>query len=148
MKIRDRGIRRARAHRPHLRMAALLAALMLAAVGGAAANPQTFNYRGTPLLTGGMSETDRQIIRDEAAPYNLWLAFVEEDTGKYVSGVKVSVVNQDDDAVVDTVADGPWLLAQLPPGQYRVRIGDGKEQPVTVSPTGQTLTVMQVGRQP
>ena len=47
---------------------------------GALATPQSFNYRGTPLLTGGVSEEERERWRD-LGPYNVWLAFAERDTG-------------------------------------------------------------------
>ncbi len=34
---------------------AILLAFGLGAIGGALATPQSFNYRGTPLLTGGVT---------------------------------------------------------------------------------------------
>ena len=128
--------------------AAILLALGLGTVGGALATPLSFNYRGTPLLTGGVSEEEREAMRQEIGPYNMWLVFVERDTGNYVTGVKVSVVDNKENAVVDTVADGPWLLAQLPPGQYTVRTSDGQEQAITAGTGTRAMTILRLARQP
>src|SRR5436190_19075084 len=84
---------------------AILLAFAIGAIGGALATPQSFSYRGTPLLTGGVSEEERESMRRDLGPYNVWLAFVERDTGNYVTGVKVAVVDSKENAVVDTVAD-------------------------------------------
>jgi hypothetical protein len=126
----------------------LSGALVFAAGAASWAVPQPFTYHGNTVLTGGASEEEREAIRVDANRYNLWLSFVERDTGNYVSGVKVTVVDNNETPVVDAVADGPWLLAQLPPGQYTVRLGDGQEQPITVRSAGNAMTVLRLPRQP
>jgi hypothetical protein len=110
--------------------------------------PQSFNYHGTPLLSGGVSEEERDEMRRALGPYNVWLAFVERDTGNYVTGVKVSVVDDKGNAVVDTVADGPWLLAQLPPGHYTVRTSDGEERSITAGSGARAMTILRLPHQP
>ena len=127
---------------------AILLAFGLGTIGGALATPQSFSYRGTPLLTGGVSEEERESMRRDLGPYNVWLAFVERDTGNYVTGVKVAVVDSKENAVVDTVADGPWLLAQLPLGQYKVQTSDGQEQAITAGAGTPAMTVLRLARQP
>ena len=122
--------------------------LGLGTMSAAFATPQSFNYHGTPLLTGGVSEEERESMRRDLSPYNVWLAFVERDTGNYVTGVKVAVVDNKENAVVDTVSDGPWLLAQLPPGQYKVRTADGQEQLITAAAGTPAMTVLRLPRQP
>ena len=134
--------------RPGVARIAILLAFGLGAVGGAIAMPQSFSYRGTPLLTGGVSEEERDQMRGAVGQYNVWLAFVEQDTGNYVTGVKVSVVDDKDNAVVDTVADGPWLFAQVPPGRYTVRTSDGQEQAITAGSGARAMTVMRLPHQP
>ena len=126
----------------------ILLALGLGTMSAAFATPQSFNYHGTPLLTGGVSEEERESMRRDLSPYNVWLAFVERDTGNYVTGVKVAVVDNKENAVVDTVSDGPWLLAQLPPGQYKVRTADGQEQLITAAAGTPAMTVLRLPRQP
>ena len=127
---------------------AVLLAFCLGSIGGALATPQSFSYKGTPLLTGGVSEEERDAMRREIGTYNIWLVFVERDTGNYVTGVKVSVVDNKENAVVDTVADGPWLLAQVPPGQYKVRTADGQEQAITAGSGTGAMTILRLARQP
>ena len=133
---------------PGVARTAVLLAFGLGAVGGAVATPQSFNYHGTPLLTGGVSEEERDEMRRALGPYNVWLAFVERDTGNYVTGVKVSMVDDKGNAVVDTVADGPWLLAQLPPGHYTVRTSDGEEQSITAGSGTGAMTILRLPHQP
>jgi len=125
----------------------ILLALGLGSTSVASATPQSFNYHGTPLLTGGVSEEERESMRRDLSPYNVWLAFVERDTGNYVTGVKVAVVDSKENAVVDTVSDGPWLLAQLPPGQYKVRTADGQELTITAAAGAPAMTVLRLPRQ-
>ena len=137
-----RGVARA-----HVARIAILLAFSLGAAG-ALAIPQSYNYRGTPLLTGGVTEEERDLMRTEVGQYNLWLAFAEQDTGNYVTGVKVSVIDDKGNAVVDTVADGPWLLARVPPGRYTVRTSDGQEQQITARASTQAMTVLRLPHQP
>ena len=133
--------------RPVVARIAILA-FGLGAVGATLAMPQSFNYRGTPLLTGGVSEEERDQMRGELGPYNVWLAFVEQGTGNYVTGVKVSVVDDKGNPVVDTVADGPWLMAQVPPGRYTVRTSDGQEQHITAGSGTRAMTILRLPQQP
>ena len=116
----------------------ILLALGLGSTSVASATPQSFNYHGTPLLTGGVSEEERESMRRDLSPYNVWLAFVERDTGNF---------DNKENAVVDTVSDGPWLLAQLPPGQYKVRTADGQELTITAAAGAPAMTVLRLPRQ-
>jgi hypothetical protein len=133
---------------PKRSTAAALAIVTIGVAGTTGATPQSFNYHGNAILVGGVTEEEREAMRQNTAPYNLWLAFVEQDTGNLVTGVKVSVVDRNENPVVDAVADGPWLLAQVPPGQYVVRMGNGQEQPVTVSAASRAMTILRLPRQP
>jgi len=95
-----------------------------------------------------VSEEEREAMKRDLGPYNVWLAFAERDTGNYVTGVKVSVVDSKENAVIDTVSDGPWLLAQVPPGQYKVRTSDGQEQTITAGTGTPAMTVLRLARRP
>jgi hypothetical protein len=129
-------------------VAGVLFACALGTTAGAIAAPHASDARGTPLLTGGVGEEERAAMRREAAPYNLWLVFVERDTGQYVADVKVSILDGNAAPVVDTVTDGPWLLARLQPGRYTVRTASGQEVPVTVSDAGHAMTILRLPPQP
>jgi hypothetical protein len=77
-----------------------------------------------PIVTGGVSEEERDAMLEQGAPYNLWLVFAEEGTGRYLANVKVTVEDASERPVADVVTSGPWLLAQVPPGLYTVRFAD------------------------
>ena len=76
-----RGVARARVNevkvpRRGVARVAILLAFGLGTIGGALATPQSFNYKGTPLLTGGVSEEEREAMRRDLGAYNIWLVFV------------------------------------------------------------------------
>src|SRR5260221_8605230 len=102
-------------------VAATLGLLLLGAAANAVAAPQSLTYRGNALLTGGIGEDEREAMRQEVAPFNLWLMFVEQGSGQYVAGVKVTVADSNDTPVLEVVSDGPWLFARVPPGRYKGR---------------------------
>ena len=41
-------------------------------------------------------------------------------SGAYLAEVNVSIVDAANKVVLDTLAEGPWFLARLPPGTYQV----------------------------
>ena len=116
--------------------------------GAAAAAPQPVSYRGNMMLSGGVGEEEREAMRQEIAPFNLWLMFVEQGTGNYSAAVKVTVTDANASPVVDAVSDGPWLFLRVPPGHYRVRTAGGPEQPVVVGANGRTVAVLRLATEP
>lgn len=82
------------------------------------------------ILHGGVAAEERAAMQAQATDYNLHLTFAAKGSGAYLSDVKVVIRDARGKTLLDTVASGPWLFAQLPPGQ------------VTVAATnmGQTLT--------
>jgi hypothetical protein len=82
-----------------------------------------------PAITGGVSVNARETLRQAEKDANVKMVFAL-NTGNYVSDVRVKVVDGKGNVVIDDVADGPWLLAKLPPGTYTATaIYNGK--PVT-----------------
>jgi hypothetical protein len=133
-----------------------LAIMVAAAVGCAAqgiagfaeATPQPMTYHGNTILSGGVGEDEREAMRQEIAPFNLWLMFVDQGTGNYSAGVKVTLTDAHASPVVDAVSDGPWLLLHVPPGRYTVRTAGGREQPVVVGANGRTVAVLRLAAEP
>lgn len=79
-------------------------------------------------LSGGIGQEEAQAMREAARRYNLAMTFTI-GTGQFVSDVKVVVKNKGGNVVLDTVSDGPMLLANLPPGPYTVEATfEGKTQ--------------------
>lgn len=116
--------------------------------GVAGATPQPVTYRGNAIMSGGVGEDEREAMRQEIAPFNLWLMFVEQGTGNYSAGVKVTLTDANASPVVDAVSDGPWLFVHVPPGRYTVRTAGGREQPVVVGTNGRTVAVLRLAAEP
>lgn len=79
--------------------------------------PQTagaINY-----LSAGVGEEQREILRSTARDFNLKVVMALT-TGEYIAGVPVTITDLRGNRVLDVVADGPWLFAELPDGSYRV----------------------------
>ena len=73
---------------------------------------------GPPVRTGGVGEEERRAL--EADPrYNLKVVTADR-AGQYIADVDIAVVDERGSRVVTERMAGPWLLAELPPGRYRV----------------------------
>lgn len=70
-----------------------------------------------PAVSGGVSVNARDNMRAATPPHNVKMVFALT-TGNYVSDVQVKVTNQSGKVVIDDIANGPWLFAQLPAGTY------------------------------
>lgn len=74
---------------------------------------------GIRYASGGVGETEDNAFRKAASDYSLNLLFTTEQ-GRYMAGVKTVVKKKNGTEILSTVSDGPWLLAELPPGAYTV----------------------------
>jgi hypothetical protein len=72
-----------------------------------------------PAISGGIGEESRAQLRAREHEFNLKLMFTLSE-GNYLADVRVAVSNAAGQVVVETVAQGPFLLARLPPGSYTV----------------------------
>lgn len=130
-----------RSFRSETRALALGGALVVFA---ACALAQPVSHRGgngVSWLSGGVSEEERDAMRDSAANYNLQVVVAMEGSGAYRAGVPVAVEDSHGDRVLAVVTDGPWLFADVPPGRYRVRTDDGQEKTVEVTAGGRSVVV-------
>ncbi len=79
------------------------------------------------FISGGVGSDEQDAIKAVRGEYNLNLLFSAQGTGEYLSDVKVSISDSAGNTILDTVADGPMLLAKLKPGSYTVNTEfDGK----------------------
>lgn len=72
------------------------------------------------FVSGGVGGDERSAMQAIRADYNLSLLFAVQGSGEYLSDVKVSVTDAKGNTVLETVSDGPMLLASLKPGHYKV----------------------------
>lgn len=89
---------------------------------------QQGEYEGVRYLSGGVSLDEREQLFFTATDYNLRLLFAEKG-GSYLSDTEVVVTARDGRKVLEVIAQGPFVFARLPAGDYRVAATSaGKQQ--------------------
>lgn len=88
--------------------------------------------------TGGIGADEVAAFKAAAPRYPLELLFAQNASPHdvYLADVQVTVRGSSGQVVLDTVSGGPFLLAKLPPGRYRIEADNGgvvKQQTVEVS---------------
>ena len=87
---------------------------------------------GVPYAMGGIGLGERVQLQSQRDRYNLWVSTAAR-SGAFLANVDIRVTeNATGRVVLQGTMNGPWLLATLPPGRYRVD--------ATAPETGQTLT--------
>jgi hypothetical protein len=95
------------------------AALALAvALFGAGARAQTAGPAKVDYLSGGVGLDEQEALDARGKEFNLKVVTAAERSGAFLADVRVKVTGASGATVLDTAMDGPWLLAQLPPGTY------------------------------
>lgn len=110
-------------HRSTRLFATALSALTLAAGSAQAAPlPPLHERGGVEYLSGGIGHDEAVAIESSAAHWPLALEFAVKDGPRadFVADVKVHVRDAEGRTALDAVARGPFLLARLAPGSYRV----------------------------
>jgi len=74
-------------------------------------------------VSGGIGRDESMAFRNAEHRYPLALEFAvkAKPRDEYTAGVKVQIRDAKGHTVLDTVSDGPFLLAQLPQGRYEIR---------------------------
>lgn len=109
-----------------LAAATLLAASLLAApVASARSEEVIIAPSGVTFVSGGAGEEAVDRLRAMESDFNLKMVFALK-SGEYAADVKVQVIDPSNKVVLDTLTEGPWLLAKLPPGRYQVNATYGR----------------------
>ncbi|RPI44794.1 MAG: carboxypeptidase regulatory-like domain-containing protein [Betaproteobacteria bacterium] len=92
-------------------------------------------------LSGGIGLDESNAIKQAASQYSLELEFVRKATPKaeYLSNIKVTIKDNAGKTVLETMSNGPFLLAKLPAGQFTVtaeRGGEAKQRMVNIKAKG------------
>ncbi len=82
--------------------------------------PNTQYSQGISYITGGVGEEESQAILSEAKqwPILLELSQLENGRGVWIFGAKIKILNAQNQVVFDAQADGPYMLMNLPAGDY------------------------------
>jgi len=102
-------------------------------VGIATAEAQNVNY-----LSGGIGDNSVERMAAVGKEFTLKLLFAARD-GHYLSDVAVSISDANNRKLLDTVSDGPFLFAQLPPGKYAITAtyaGSAQTRSTVIAATG------------
>jgi hypothetical protein len=115
----------------------ILLALTFMALVGLAASPVA--AQAVKTKSTGVGKDERSGVNGHSVRFEF-----SELAGSYLANVTVVVKDASGKTVVNTVSEGPWLLADLAPGQYRIHAtaANGKKQsaPFTVE-SGKTKVV-------
>ena len=71
------------------------------------------------FLSGGVGQSSQQELLAVQQDYSLKLVFAQ-DSGAFLANVDVRITATDGTKLLTTTALGPWLLVDLPAGEYRV----------------------------
>jgi len=81
--------------------------------------PPEKTYGNVNYVSGGVGLDESTAFKAAAKDYSLALLFAQGQ-GEYLANVSVTIKDKAGNTVLDTVSDGPMLLATLPPGNYRI----------------------------
>jgi hypothetical protein len=123
----------------------LAASILIASLGAAgpalgtdaSSLPQVQTQGVVKYVSGGVGEEEAAAFKHAAATYPLEMLFVQKalPRDEYLADVRVSVRDRSGNALLETTADGPFLLAELPAGTYRIEAefrGERKHQTAVV----------------
>lgn len=102
-----------------LLLAFFLSATALPAMQARAADNQVLTSGQIKFVSGGVGDDSDARMQALSKDFNLRLLFAAKD-GHYLADVALTITNARGDKVLDTVAEGPWLLATLAPGKYQI----------------------------
>lgn len=102
-------------------LAASSAVVLLSLATGASAALEAVQNGPVPFVSGGVGEDERQEIGNLASAYSLELLFAAKGSpNEYLADIKVEIRDKNGKVMLDAVAQGPFLLAKMPPGRYSV----------------------------
>jgi hypothetical protein len=84
--------------------------------------PDTQHSQGISYISGGVGEEESQAILAEAKqwPLLLELSQLEDGRGVWIFGANIQIENAKHQTIFDAQADGPYILINLPVGDYLI----------------------------
>ena len=117
--------------------AIILGAASLASAASTNSDAVVQNNGNVAYVSGGVGQESLDQLSSIARDFNLKLVFAL-NSGAYLSGVQVAIVDRKGQTIIDVTSDGPWFIARLPVGSYQVIAtvaGKAEKRQVTVSPS-------------
>lgn len=95
--------------------------ILLSSTTGASAALEVIQNGPMPFVSGGVGEEERQEMQKLSPDYSLELLFAAKgQPNEYLADIKVEIKDRNGKVLLATVAQGPFLLAKIPPGKYTV----------------------------
>ena len=94
-----------------------------ASFGEEFSKPKKFEH--TVYLTGGVSDDDAAAMKKRGLDYGLQLYFTADHKPTAPGEVKVKILNQAQDTIMDAVADGPMFFVKVDGGRYTIILDRG-----------------------
>ncbi len=100
--------------------------LLFGLIGGTSADdgalPPERTQGSVTFISGGIGSDEAEAMKRAASRYSLSIEMASPagPRAEYVSDVKIDIRDQRGSTVLSTTSDGPFLLANLPPGQYTI----------------------------
>jgi len=106
----------------------ILLCLLFSSYAVAVENPIQPQTQGdVSFVSGGIGKSESDALKAIKRDYNLNLLFAAKGTGDFLADVNVRILDAQDQAIVEALANGPYLFAKLKPGNYTVTAEkDGK----------------------
>lgn len=102
---------------------ACLMALSQASFAQELSKPKKFEH--TTYLTGGVSDEDAAAMKKRGPDYGLQLFFTADHQPTAPGEVKVKILNQSLETIMDAVADGPQFFVKVDGGRYTIILDRG-----------------------
>ena len=107
----------------------ILACLLLAAAALPSVALEVQRAQDAYWVSGGVSADERDEMIMALPDHNLKVLTAAERSGAFLAAAQVVVRDAGGRTVIETLLDGPWLLARLPPGSYQlIATLDGRSQ--------------------
>lgn len=100
------------------------------------------------FITGGIGQAQADAMKHAASKYPLEVEFLRKEKSKneYLAEVKVEIRDMHGKTILDTTSDGPFLLAELPAGKYKIsaeRSGITEHRNVDIAANGHRRVVFE-----
>ncbi|OIR17576.1 hypothetical protein GALL_17940 [mine drainage metagenome] len=106
--------------------------------------PEPIELPGITYITGGIGEAESSMMKGLAKDYDLEIVLIQKAVmmkkfvgtkEEYLANIHLQIQDNLKNNILDVMTDGPYLLANLPSGKYRLiaeHKGDIKQQWVSV----------------
>ena len=107
-------------------------AVLLVPMAGAWAELKVRNDEGVAYISGGVTADEQRALESMSGHFDLKVTMALAN-GHFLADTPIQIRDSHDKTLLDVVADGPLLFAQLPPGTYTVRCSlNGQHQEHTI----------------